>query len=168
MRELEGKSASMSSKCCFSCMFVSIAMPGGFSLSFAAQWNKFSQSTSMCNFSETLCSANCLNLLLWAPCLETGNPLFCLLNVHSQSQVLLHKHHVPAWLPSRGYKILCLDSLSGFSHFMVSSEFFSKVYFWVCCSSPPFCLLPREFKGTHWFRKLLMPLIWLLFLDWLW
>lgn len=108
MRELEGRSAFMSSKCCFSCMFVSIAMPGGFSLSFAAQWNKFSQTTSTRNFSETLCSANCLNLLLWAPCLDTGNPLFCLLNVHSQSQVLLHKHHVPAWLPSRGYKILCV------------------------------------------------------------
>lgn len=52
--------------------------------------------------------ANCLDLLLWTPCQDTRNPLFCLLNVHSQSQFLPHKHHVPAWHLSRGCKILCV------------------------------------------------------------
>lgn len=59
--------------------------------------------------------ANCLDLLPWAPCQVTSNPLFCLQNLHSQSPILPHKHHVPAWHLPRGCKILHVWTVCQFS-----------------------------------------------------
>lgn len=165
MRNLEVRSASRSPKCCFSCMFVSLAMPGGSSQLCSSVRQMFSKHKHAISLKHFVL-ANCLDLLLWALCQVTRNPLFCLLNVHSQSQFLPHEHHVPAWHLSRSCKILwtvCQVSLIlGSQDNSFQRSIFEFVFFFL------FCLLPREFKRINWFGKVVMPLIWLLFLECLW
>lgn len=97
-------------------LHVSLAMPGGSSQLCSSVRQMFSKHKHAISLKHLVLS-NCLDLLLWALCQLTRNPLFCLLNVHSQSQFL--PRPCPSPIPLQKLQNT-LDNFSGFSHLEVS------------------------------------------------